>query len=156
MRWMKAATTAVLGLALLIVPASAANVQQVRFPITISVLQVDCPPIPSDITGVGEGHAVASISVDSQGRSHVTFPFDAHGTASAATGERYVFGDSDNFAGTFDDTDFEFTVTENFHLVGRGRAPNVSFHANLHVRVKDGNVSVVHENVRGNPGCIGV
>ena len=117
-----------------------------------------CTKLPADISGGGQGHIVFRTTLDNNGILHVGVTFNARGTASDANGNQYVFNDADSltFSGP-SSNGFEMTHTEDFHLIGKGGAPNVTVKALMHIRVTpNGDVTAFVEKASGNGACEGI
>ncbi len=137
--------------------ASADVVGQDKFSVGFFVSAATCTQVPADISGSGQGHFVDRVTVDNTGSIHVGFTFNAQGTASDANGNQYVFNDADSFTLSGPAGGFETTITEHFHLIGKGGAPNVKVKALLHITVlANGTVTAFVDKASGNEACEGI
>ena len=144
----------VLACALGLPRASAQVATQGRFPVSFHLLSASCTKAPADISGSGQGHFVAQTFVRN-GNATMTMTFNRQGTASDALGNQYTFNDADHTVELSGPASgYETTITENFHLIGRGGAPNISMKALMHIKVlANGQVTVSVEKDSGDEGC---
>ena len=150
-------TLAVVLISLLAVASASAEVlNQGSFPVSLFVPATECPQLAADLSGSGQGHFVERFSVDSNGIFHMGFTFNAHGTATDANGNQYVFNHADAFSfnGPASGLPKEITFSENFHLIGQGGASNLTLHGTFHIRIlPDGTITAFVDTSRGEAAC---
>jgi hypothetical protein len=149
-------TLAALLIALLAGASSSAEVMTGKFPLNLFVSAADCPQLSADLSGNGTGNFVERFTVDDHGLFHLGFTFNAHGTATDADGNQYIFNhtDVDSFSGPASGLPMEETFIENLNLIGQGGAPNVPLKGVFHIRIlPDGTVTAFVDTSRGNEGC---
>jgi len=91
---------------------------------------------------------ISKVTLDNNGGVHVTIIGGAHGTATDPDGQDlWHVMDQDSvhdFTGAIGE---DFTVVENFRLIGPGTEPNISIRVIAHFRVlADGTVAVAFEH----------
>jgi len=109
--------------------------------------------------GTVELTEISNVTVDKNGGVHATFHGGAHGTATDPDGaDLWHVMDQDSvvdFTGAIGE---EFTVVENFRLIGPGTEPNITIRVIAHFRVlADGTVvvSFEHDTNLDQVGCTG-
>ena len=102
---------------------------------------------------------ISHVTLDGHGGVHATFIGGAHGTATDPDGaDLWHVMDQDavvDFRGAIGE---EFTVAENFRLIGPGTEPNITIRVIAHFRVlADGTVAVSfeHDTNLDEVGCTG-
>jgi len=134
-----------------------AQTKTTRITFAINISQTDCPKLPGNLSGTGQGIIVTTMTVDSNGTAHLSETDAFHGTATAGS-DQYVFAHNDTAQLNFPAANLPltFTSTEKFLLIGQGSAPNLTVVGVFHVTVfPDGTVIAMVDNERlvGSPGC---
>lgn len=98
----------------------------------------------------GSFHPVFRFSEDGAGGFHAKGHYNATGIGVSIFGDAvYNWNDAINFSESFRPPQATFTDQQAFLLIGRGRAPNQTLHANVHVTVTpDGVLRVIADNFR--------
>ena len=114
-------------------------------PFTFHVDPGACPVAPGGLDGSG---TIRILEFDN-GHGNVHFTIDATGAASSPDSQHWIFGDHDSgrpseAAPTF--------LTEKFHLIGQGSAPNVTLQLLLKIQ-PDGTVQIDKERGLQFLGC---
>jgi hypothetical protein len=96
-------------------------------PVEFTVSDPACG-LNTTVTGTGTFHVVTRATQDGTGRWHVSFAWDAHGTASGADGSRYRFNYAIN-AKSVDPTGPDdlaiIDLVDHFNLLGQGKTPDL-------------------------------
>ncbi len=97
------------------------------------VLQGGTCGLNTTVTGSGDFHVVTRSTQDGTGRWHVSFSWNAHGTATGADGSSYTFNYALNAKAvepTGPDGFFIIDIVDHFNLLGKGKTPDVKVYLN--------------------------
>ena len=110
------------------------------------------PPSAGVITGTGVLTVVIRSTTDGNGGTHVGTTIEGHGTATDATGARWIWSDADLnnelfSSGNASSNSFEQTITEGFHVIGP-KGQQIKVKGTFHLTIVDG--ATVVEVEKGN------
>lgn len=123
----------------LVMPAWAATVTNIRFPINGTGVVNPCNG--EILTFSGELHLTFRVTLDSSGGFHLGAHDNIHVTATGDQGNTYVGNEEDNFE-VNGRVGVEVTATDTFSEISKGSAPNFVVQAVFHITVNpDGTVT---------------
>ncbi len=135
-------------------PAAASPVvhQQVNQQIPLAGFQVAVPCTGDTITFTqGYLHDMFGITINGNHISITTHdqPHNLKGTDTSGRSYEGVGVTREHDSGSLTGNQFEFTMVNNFNMVGKGGAPSYRTHETTHVTVRpDGTVTAAHDKLR--------
>lgn len=134
---------------------SSAVTANLTIPVTFTIAGGTCG-LATTVTGSGVFHIVARSVQTGTGAWHVSFSYNAHGTATGADGSRYVFNyainaRSVNPTGPNDVATLD--LVDHFNLIGQGKTPDMKIYFRGRFLYDGVNITPVDAVIRGELLC---